>query len=529
MKKKLICLLVVGVLLGIVLVGLIFVEIKVLQVQVVVLQKQMKVMQVQFVVKLGGVGGGVMFGVSGGMVGGGNVVVVVVDLGLLDYGKVCVMLINDEVSEMKQQIVNQQLKVDLLIDVVNIGLFVGLLVIGYIDLIYIYNCVVGMLLFLFVNYENVYNYFNSMFGDFYFDIKKIFGVGLMVLLVEIMLMLNCGNGIMLLQNLCGLIIDNLLNMVVINVLIIVEMMLVVGLILSFGGYEVQQLNQMFMFMYNLLYDFFDLGSYVGVGVNYMKGVWVWKFFFGNEQYCIYGLVMQMGINVFGDLIIISNKVLIFIVCVDYMWLSVFDFGGLFNIGCQMLLSVIDVDGVVYYGLGGVVLSGYGLFFFGEFDVIYMFVDVQYNVEVDYGWQQYVVFNGGFVQWYGLLLFVYCKFNVLVVGCMGVMLCYDLFVNLKNGGGGGGIVLNGNGMDLSNGFGVDVDCFVQLKVGGGLGFECKGVVCQDVVFDLLFYLIQQIIVKVEYWYDWVNNKVFLCNDGLYGKFNDLFVMQFIYLF
>ena len=57
--------------------------------------------------------------------------------------------------------------------------------------------------------------------------------------------------------------------------------------------------------------------------------------------------------------------------------------------------------------------------------------------------------------------------------MGVTLRYDLLANSKNGGGGGGIALNGNGMDPSNGFGVDADCLAQSKAGGGLSFECKG--------------------------------------------------------
>lgn len=113
--------------------------------------------------------------------------------------------------------------------------------------------------------------------------------------------------------------------------------------------------------------------------------------------------------------------------------------------------------------------------------------------------------------------------------MGVTLRYDALVNSKNGGGGGGIALNGNGMDPYNGFGVDADCLATSKANGGLGFDCKGAIRQDVALDLLFYPTQQITVKVEYRHDWANNKVFLRNDGSYGKSNDLLATQFIYSF
>ncbi|HDR9274407.1 TPA: DUF3138 family protein, partial [Burkholderia vietnamiensis] len=122
-----------------------------------------------------------------------------------------------------------------------------------------------------------------------------------------------------------------------------------------------------------------------------------------------------------------------------------------------------------------------------------------------------------------------KFNAPVVGRMGVTLRYDALVNSKNGGGGGGIALNGNGMDPYNGFGVDADCLATSKANGGLGFDCKGAIRQDVALDLLFYPTQQITVKVEYRHDWANNKVFLRNDGSYGKSNDLLATQFIYSF
>ncbi|WP_321877513.1 DUF3138 family protein, partial [Paraburkholderia bannensis] len=107
--------------------------------------------------------------------------------------------------------------------------------------------------------------------------------------------------------------------------------------------------------------------------------------------------------------------------------------------------------------------------------------------------------------------------------------YDLLADSKNGGGGGGVALNGNGMDPYNGFGIGADCLANSQANGGLGFECKGAVRQDVALDLLFYPTQQITVKVEYRHDWASQKVFLRNDGSYSKSNDLLGAQFIYSF
>ncbi|WP_431820705.1 DUF3138 family protein [Burkholderia sp. F1] len=527
MKKKLICLLVAGALPGIALADSTSAQIKALQAQVAALQKQMKAMQTQLAARPGG--GASATAQAGATSGGKPVAVVAADPSSPDYGKAPAMLSNDDVTEMKQQIANQQLKVDSLTDAANTGPIAGLSITGYIDPTYIYNRAPGTSSFLFANHESVYNYFNSTFGDLYLDIKKTFGVGPMAPSAEITLMPNRGNGITLLSNSRGNIGNNILNTAVVNVPISASTTLVAGLIPSFGGYEVQQSNQMLTLTHNLLYDFSDPGSYIGAGANYTKGNWAWKFFVGNEQYRTSGSVTQTGTNALGDPITTSNKVPTFTARADYTWSSALDLGGSFNIGRQTLSSATDSSGNVHFGPGGAAPSPYGMFFFGEVDATYTLADVQYNAEVDYGQQRHAAFNGGLAQWYGLSLLAHRKFNAPVVGRMGVTLRYDLLANSKNGGGGGGIALNGNGMDPNNGFGVDADCLAMSKAGGGLGFECKGAVRQDVALDLLFYPTQQITVKVEYRHDWANNKVFLRHDGSYGKSNDLLATQFIYSF
>ncbi|WP_179405410.1 DUF3138 family protein [Burkholderia guangdongensis] len=518
MKKKLICLLVASALPGIALADTTSAQLKALRAELNDLKKEVKTLKSALAAKPAGTAQAAVTAAP-------------VDASSPDYGKAPAVLTNDDLGEMKQQIANQQLKVDSLSDAANTGPIAGLSITGYLDPTYIYNRAASTSSFLFANHESNYNYFNSTFGDLYLDIKKTFGVGPMAPSAEITLMPNRGNGITLLSNERGNVGNNILNTAVITVPVSGTTTLVGGLMSSFGGYEVQQSNQMLTLTHNLLYDFSDPGSYVGLGVNYTPdgSNWAWKFMVGNEQYRTSGSVVTTGANAFGDPITTSNRVPTFTARVDYTKSSALDIGGSINIGRQTLGQSTDSAGNLVYGPGGGASSPFGTYFFGEADATYTLADVQYNAELDYGQQQHAAFNGGLAQWYGLSLLAHRKFNAPVVGRMGVTLRYDLLVDQKNGGGGGGIALNGNGMDPFNGFGIDSDCLAMSKANGGVGFECKGATRQDAAVDLLFYPTQQITVKVEYRHDWANRHVFLRNDGSYAKSNDLLGTQLIYSF
>jgi len=526
MKRKLICLLVAGSLPGIAMADATSDQIKALQAQLNSLQKEVKQLRAEVAAKPKAVAAAPAAAAPATAAAEAPV-----DISSPDYGKARATLTNDQVDSMKQQIANQQLKVDSLVDAQNTGPIAGLSVTGYIDPTYVYNRDLSSSSFLFANHESTYNYFNSTFGDLYLDIKKTFGVGPMAPSAEITLMPNRGNGITLLQNEHGTIGDNILNTAVVTVPVTATTTFVAGLMPSFGGYEVQQSNQMLTLTHNLLYDFSDPGSYVGVGVNYTgdNSNWAWKFMLGNEQYRTYGSVVQTGTNALGDPITSSNKIPTFTGRVDYTWSSALDIGGSFNIGRQTLASGTNSSGDIVYGVGGAAPSAFGTFFFGEADASYTLADVQYNAELDYGQQQNAAYNGGQAQWYGLSLLAHRKFNVPVVGRMGATLRYDLLVDTKNGGGGGGIALNSNGMDTADGFGIGANCAANSRANGGLGFECKGAAHQDAALDLLFYPTQQITVKVEYRHDWATQDVFLRNDGSYSKSNDILATQFIYAF
>ncbi|WP_179405594.1 DUF3138 family protein [Burkholderia guangdongensis] len=518
MKKKLICLLVAGALPGVALADSTSAQIKALRAELNELHKEVKSLKSELAAKPAGTAQAAVAAAPA-------------DASSPDYGKAPAVLTNDDLGEMKQEIASQQLKVDSLSDAANTGPIAGLSITGYLDPTYIYNRAASTSSFLFANHESNYNYFNSTFGDLYLDIKKTFGVGPMAPSAEVTLMPNRGNGITLLSNERGNIGNNILNTAVITVPVSGTTTLVGGLMSSFGGYEVQQSNQMLTLTHNLLYDFSDPGAYVGLGVNYSPdgSNWAWKFMLGNEQARTAGSVVTTGTNAFGDPITTSNRVPSFTARVDYTKSSALDIGGSINIGRQTLAQSTDSAGNLVYGPGGGASSPFGTYFFGEADATYTLADVQYNAELDYGQQQHAAFNGGLAQWYGLSLLAHRKFNAPVVGRMGVTLRYDVLVDQKNGGGGGGVVLNGNGMDPFNGFGIDSDCLAMSKANGGVGFECKGATRQDAAVDLLFYPTQQITVKVEYRHDWANRHVFLRNDGSYAKSNDLLGTQLIYSF
>ncbi|MFM0700771.1 DUF3138 family protein [Paraburkholderia sediminicola] len=526
MKKKLICLMVAGVLPAVAVADTTSDEIKTLEKQLQALQKEVKQL------RAGQMAAGT--GKNAGAADAGPAVAAPasVDASSPDYGSARAQLTNDEVDQMKQQISNQQLKVDALTDAATTGPIAGLSVTGYLDPTYIYNRGLGSASFLFANHASEYQYYNSTFGDLYLDIKKTFGVGPLAPSAEVTLMPNRGYGVSLLNEHNSTASD-ILNTAVITVPFSMTTSVVAGLMPSFGGYEVQQSTQMLTLTHNLLYDFSDPGAYVGVGLNYMGegSNWAWKFMLGNEQFHTSGSQIQTGANALGDPVTTSNRVPTFTARVDYTWSGALDIGGSFNIGRQTLIQGVDSNGnpLPVYGAGGQASSPFGTFFFSEADMTYQTADMQYNAELDYGQQGNAAYNGGTAQWYGLSLLANRKFHVPGLGRMGVTARYDVLADQKNGGGASSILLNGNGMDPYNGFGIGASCLAASKANGGYGFECKGSVRQDVAFDLLFYPTQQLTIKMEYRHDWSTHDTFLRSDGSYAKSNDLFGTQLIYAF
>lgn len=429
-------------------------------------------------------------------------------------------LTKGELAQLKQNQANAQLKVDSLQQAATEGPLAGLSVTGYLDPTYVYNRNANSSSFRFANHTSTgaYTYDDSSFGDVYLDIKKTFGVGPTAPNAEITIMPNRGNGSSLLTNNSGGIGNNIINTAQINFPVTDTTTLVGGLITAFGGYELQQSNQMLTLTHGLLYDFSDPGAYVGAGFNYTKGSYAWKFFVGNEQYRTKGATVATSATSNK-----SNNTPTATARVDYTWSSALDLGLSVNAGRQTLPAGATAG---TFGYQGSTTSPFSNYFFTEADASYTLADVQYNAELDYGTQKRAAWNGGDARWYGLSLLAHRKWSTGMLGRMGGTVRYDYLNDSRNGGGGGGVVLGANGRDGNNGFGIDPTCVANSTVGG---LDCKGANRQALTADLLFYPTDQLTLKMEYRHDWANNAVFLKNNGTAKKNNDILGAQMVYSF
>ncbi|MCA3839626.1 DUF3138 family protein, partial [Burkholderia sp.] len=185
MKKKLLCALIAGALPGLAAANSSADQIRALQQQLAVLQRQMSALQSQLATKP----------VAAPVASNSASAAAAADPSAPGYGQAPAALTNDDVTEIRQQVANQQLKVDSLTDAAHTGPIAGLSVTGYLDLTYVYNRGGGTSSFQFANHENAYTYYNSTFGDVFLDIKKTFGVGPTSPSAEITLMPNRGAGL----------------------------------------------------------------------------------------------------------------------------------------------------------------------------------------------------------------------------------------------------------------------------------------------------------------------------------------------
>jgi len=466
-----------------------------------------------------------------------------------DEGSAPAQLSNDDLAEIKQRVAANELKVnniDKQMSEAPTGTVVptpplsGLSVTGYIDPAYIYNRNQGTGSFAFANHSNVYNYDNSTIGDVYLEIKKSFGTGPLAPFVDISIMPNKGNGITLLQNETGTNNNNnIINTANVTIPLSDTTQIVAGLIPSFGGYDVQQSNQMSTLTHNLLYDFSDPAAYLGAGFNWSHDVWAWKVFLGNEQARTrQGSTAYTTNPVTGQQVTQSNKVPTLTARLDYTYSSTVDLGASVNIGRQTLAQgtantcTVGANNTVTCATAPTGVYGYnstqqyGGYYFAETDLTYTGVDDVYNAEIDYGKQQHAAYNGGDAVWYGFSLQANHKFSTEKFGRMGITGRLDYLNNSKNGGGGGGIALGGAGTDFYNGFGISPYCFAASAVNGT---DCKGSNHADLTFDFLWYATDQATLKFEYRHDWTNLPVFLKNDGSFSKHNDILGTQLVYSF
>ena len=439
---------------------------------------------------------------------------------------------DDANAELKQRVAGMEMKVDKLTTDASEGPIAGLSITGYMDPTYVASRLGKSAGFQFVNHSNQYAYTNSTFGDVYLDIKKTVGVGPTAPSAEITILPNRGAGNTLLTSGGGSSSgNNIINTAVITFPLSDTTQLVGGLMNSFGGYEVQQSNQMNTITHGLLYDFSDPGNYVGAGFNWSHDVWATKFMIANEQF---HTNPNSATDANGNTH--SNSTPTVTGRVDYTMTSNLDIGGSMNIGRQSLYThtttnnngITSADGT--YGYQGNSNSAYSGYYFGELDLTLTGTDSVYNAEVDYGRQKQAAWNGGDAVWWGFSLLAHQKWNTETFGRMGATLRYDYLNDSKNGGGGGGIALgsgtNYGGVDGTNGFGISQACF---SASSSNGTDCSGATRQALTAALLFYPTDQLTLKMEYRHDWANRDVFLRSDGNYRKSNDVLAAQAVYSF
>jgi hypothetical protein len=428
-----------------------------------------------------------------------------------------------EGETLKQTVTGLQMKVDTLAEAANSGPIAGLSVTGFVDPMYIYNRATNSGGFRFLNKNGAYNYYDSNLGDVYLDIKKTFGVGPSAPSAELIIQPNRGSGASF-SNENGGMTNSIFTQADVNLPLSSTSTLQIGLLPSLAGYEPNPINATQTLTHNLLFDFSEPASYLGVNYKWFTNNYqtMWQLMVANEQLKSASAIVSGPDNTSK-----SNNTPTIAGRVDYQYTSSLDLGLSANIGRQTLFSPCPTGGYGYQCNGS---SPFGNYFYVEGDLTYTWADTQYNAQIDYGQQQRAAWNGGTAVWYGLSLLANKKWNTESAGRMGATIRFDYLNNSKNGGGGSGILYGLTGSNPSinptSGFGVDQQCLNQSSDNG---LECKGTNRADIAFDLQFFPTDKTQIKVEYRHDFANNAVFRRSDGSLSKNNDIFGTQFIYSF
>ncbi len=430
----------------------------------------------------------------------------------------------DEPETLKQTVNSLKIKVDTLSEAAQTGPIAGLSVTGFVDPMFLYNRNSNSASFHFLNKNGAYNYYDSNLGDVYLDIKKTFGVGPEAPSVELVIQPDRGSGASFSSESGGLT-NSIFNQANVNLPLSSTDTLQLGLLPSLAGYEPNPTNQTQTLTHNLLFDFSEPASYLGMNYKLFTNNYqtLWQFMLANEQLKSAGAVVS-GQNGRSS----SNSTPTLAARVDYQYTTSLDLGFSTNIGRQTLFTPSSCSGG--YGYQCNLSSPFGRYAYAEADLTYTWADIQYNAQVDYGQQAHAAWNGGMAQWYGFSLLGSKKWHTDWLGKVGTVLRFDYLNNSRNGGGGSGILygLSGNTASINptSGWGVDQQC---LNASSNNGMDCKGTNRSDIALDLLFYPTDKMTVKVEYRHDFASNAVFQRNDGSLSRNNDIFATQFIYSF
>jgi hypothetical protein len=433
---------------------------------------------------------------------------------------------SDEAETIGQTVNNLKIKVENLTDASDKGPIAGLSVTGFIDPMFLYNRNSNSGSFHFLNKNGAYNYYDSNLGDVYLDIKKTFGIGPEAPSVELVIQPDRGSGASFTSESGGMT-NSIFNQADVNIPLSPTDTLQIGLLPSLAGYEPNPSNAMQTLTHNLLFDFSEPASYVGMNYKFFtnNSQTLWQFMLANEQLKSAGATLSNSNNGSSN----SNSTPTIAARVDYQYTSSLDLGFSGNLGRQTLYTPSSCSSGSY-GYQCKQVSPFGRYIYAEGDLTYTWSDMQYNAQIDYGQLDHGAWNGGLAQWYGISLLASKKWYTGWLGTVGTVIRYDYLNNSKNGGGGSGILygLTGSNTSIngSNGWGVDQQC---LNSSSDNGQNCKGSNRSDLAFDLLFYPAEKMTIKLEYRHDFANKAVFQRSDGSLSKSNDLLGTQFIYAF
>jgi hypothetical protein len=302
-----------------------------------------------------------------------------------------------EEPETLQQTVNSlKIKVDTLSEAAQTGPIAGLSVTGFVDPMFLYNRNSNSAGFRFLNKNGAYNYYDSNLGDVYLDIKKTFGVGPEAPSVELVIQPDRGSGASFSSEGGGLT-NSIFNQANVNLPLSATGTLQLGLLPSLAGYEPNPANLTQTLTHNLLFDFSEPASYLGMNYKLFTNNYqtLWQLMLANEQLKSAGAVVneqngRSGSNstpTLADAWTTSTAP-------RWTWVS----PPILGVRPSTPSSCSSGFGYQCNLASPLAATSYA-----EADLTYTWSDIQYNAQLDYGQQAHAAWNGGMAQWYGFSL------------------------------------------------------------------------------------------------------------------------------
>ncbi|CUA93772.1 DUF3138 family protein [Thiomonas bhubaneswarensis] len=393
--------------------------------------------------------------------------------------------------------------------------FKGLKVSGMIAPAYVYNQDQQASSFVFLNRSNgdpgaysLYNYDNSYFGGAYIQFQKETAGGVMW---NLTLAPDRGNGV----NMNG---NSIVNEASVAIPLNNDTKLIAGQIPDWEGYESVWDNQTKPITHNLLFDFTELLTYTGVGLDQSVGNWEWKAMVANMNSPRY----YYG----GD----GGRAPAVVFRADYTPPG-YDNA---DIGFWGMVGKLPNSNVAADGTTPLFPTGTSTAQMFEVDGYLTQGDWGYYGQLGYGQQTGAAYNGGKAKWWGASGMLTYNFTPRFLGFARA----DYLNNSSNGGGLPGGYMNasssvdalgGSAFNGINGFGPG---YTYDPVAGAwtITDPNKGANRFALSLGWNYLLTESTTLKMEYRYDRANLATFYnVSDGTYKKSNNLLAASVVVSF